>query len=124
MALPLEIHVQHDLSELAPLRRRLHEWLEGRGLADPPRAGVVLAAHEAIANAIEHSNSPRPILVRAEASSDGFVIEITDDGEWKIPEVPSKIERGRGLDLMRALVSDVKVTSRKAGTTIRLFQHA
>ena len=120
---PFEIHVEHELSALKTCRRKLDEWLQRRGLPDPPRAEVVLATHEALANAIEHSNSANPIQIKAEARSDGFVIEITDDGQWKIPDADPSIERGRGLKLIKALVSDVQIRSQVAGTTVRLFQH-
>jgi anti-sigma regulatory factor (Ser/Thr protein kinase) len=118
---PFEKHVEHELSALKSLRRALDKWLQGGGLPDPPRAGIVLATHEALANAIEHSNSAKPIHIKAEAHSDGFVIEITDDGQWKIPETP-RVERGRGLHLIKALVSDVQINSQPTGTTVRLFQ--
>ena len=119
---PFETHVEHELSALKSFRRALDKWLQGRGLPDPPRAEIVLATHEALANAIEHSNSAKPIRIKAETRSDGFVIEITDDGQWKIPEAPPRIERGRGLQLIKALVSDVQINSQPTGTTVRLFQ--
>ena len=75
---PFEIHVEHELSALKAVRRTLDKWLQGRGLPDRPRAEVVLATHEALANAIEHSDSAKPIRIKAEARSDGFVIEITE----------------------------------------------
>ena len=108
---PFEKHVEHELSALRAFRRALDKWLQGRGLPDPPRAKIVLATHEALANAIEHSNSAKPIHIKAEAHSDGFVIEITDDGQWKIPEPNPRIERGRGLQMIKALVSDVQISS-------------
>ncbi len=121
---PFELHVEHDLEALAPLRRTLDEWLDHRGLPDPPRAAVVLATHEALANAIEHSNSISPVLVKAAARSAGFVIEISDNGHWRIPEPHPSDNRGRGLVLIRALVSDVQITSGRQGTTVRLFQRS
>jgi anti-sigma regulatory factor (Ser/Thr protein kinase) len=119
---PFELHVEHDLSALKGFRRTLDEWLEHRGLLDPPRAAVVLATHEALANAIEHSNSPVPVLVKADARDDGVMIEITDNGEWRIREPELNGEGGRGIALMRSLVSDVQITSEEQGTTVRLFQ--
>ena len=116
------VEVSHDSSALAPFRRRLDGWLKERGLSDPPRAEVVLASHEALANAIEHSASSMPVLVTAEERKDGFVVEIVDRGNWKPRRAEPDEERGRGLAMIKALVSDVRITLRAQGTTIRLFQ--
>jgi anti-sigma regulatory factor (Ser/Thr protein kinase) len=114
-------HVENNAT-LASFRRTLNGWLESRGMPDPPRASVVLASHEAVANAIEHSNATSPVLVTAEQSSDGFVVEIVDNGHWRPARQPDE-ERGRGLAMIKALVSDVQINSLREGTIIRLFQH-
>src|SRR3954451_10494699 len=82
MADSFEMQVE-DGAALAPFRHKLDRWLAIGGLADVPRADVVLASHEAVANAIEHSNSSQPVLVRADAHADGFVVEMStrDDGD-------------------------------------------
>jgi anti-sigma regulatory factor (Ser/Thr protein kinase) len=113
-----------DGAALAPFRHKLDRWLVIGGLADVPRADVVLASHEAVANAIEHSNSSQPVLVRADAHADGFVVEIVDEGRWR-PARKLPIEgRGRGLGLIKALVTEVQIKSLSAGTTVRLFKLA
>jgi len=123
MADSFEMQVE-DGAALAPFRHKLDRWLAIGGLADVPRADVVLASHEAVANAIEHSNSSQPVLVRADAHADGFVVEIVDEGRWR-PARKLPIEgRGRGLGLIKALVTEVQIKSLSAGTTVRLFQLA
>jgi anti-sigma regulatory factor (Ser/Thr protein kinase) len=119
-----EMQVEHDAKALAPFRHKLDRWLAISGLGEAPRADVVLASHEAVANAIEHSNSLQPVLVKADAHRDGFVVEIVDDGRWRPARKPSKEGRGRGLALIKALVTDVQINSLSAGTTVRLFQLA
>ncbi len=109
-----EIRVELHLEELRPFRHRLDGWLEEHELTDPPRAAVVLAAHEALANAIEHSASKKPVLITVESRSDGFAIEIIDDGQWKFREGPA-CDRGRGLDLIKALVTYVQINQGPAG---------
>ena len=86
------------------------------------RDAVILATHEAVANAIQHSGTADRVRVRADAKPDGLTIEITDDGVWKIPDDPPSQERGRGLSLIRSLVSDATIDTDAGGTTVRLHQ--
>ncbi len=116
-----EIRVELHLEELRHFRHRLDGWLEEHELPDPPRAAVVLATHEAVANAIEHSASSKPVLITVESRSDGFAIQIIDHGHWKVREGPA-YQRGRGLDLIKALVTYVQINQGPQGTTVRLFQ--
>jgi serine/threonine-protein kinase RsbW len=119
-----ETRVEPALDALAPLRHSLDAWLVGGGVSEPPRAAIVLATHEAVANAIQHARGPGPVVVYAEADADGVVIEVTDDGRWKPPDDPPSEERGRGLNLIRALVSDAQICTGASGTTVRLHHHA
>jgi anti-sigma regulatory factor (Ser/Thr protein kinase) len=118
-----QVEVEHDLNALAPFRHRLDGWLRSHGLADSQRASVVLASHEAVANAIEHSASPTPVLIKAEANDEAIVVEIIDKGNWRPARVEPDDERGRGLAMIKALVSHVHISSLGGGTTIRLIQH-
>ena len=93
-------------------------------MGEPPRAAVVLATHEAVANAIQHAGAPGHVVVRGESGSDGVVIEVSDDGHWKPPDDPPSEERGRGLTLIRSLVSDAQIKTGDRGTTVRIHQHA
>jgi len=119
-----ETHVDPALTALAPLRHSLDAWLAGGGMSEPPRAAVVLATHEAVANAIQHAGTPAPVLVRAECGTDGVVIEVSDDGTWKPPDDPPSEDRGRGLTLIRSLVSDAQIKTSEWGTTVRIHQLA
>ena len=67
---------------------------------------------------------PAPSSFAANADSDGVVIEVTDDGHWKPPDDPPSEERGRGLTLIRSLVSDAQIKTGDRGTTVRIHQHA
>ena len=118
-----EIRVELAVSALASFRGSLDAWLEERGMGADPRAAVVLASHEAVANAIQHSAAATPVTVRGESRPCDFLIEITDEGTWKIPEDPPSEERGRGLELIRSLVSETEIRKSDGGTTVRLIQH-
>ena len=119
-----ETLVEPVLTALGPLRRSLDAWLERGGMGEPPRAAVVLATHEAVANAIQHAGTPCPVVVRGESGTDGVFIEVTDEGHWKAPDDPPSEERGRGLTLIRSLVSDAQIQTGEQGTTVRIHQHA
>ena len=113
--------VPADFAVLGDLRRVLTTWLEEVGVADPPRGDVVLATHEATANAIEHSGSTEPVDVRARIAGRRLTVEISDTGRWKAANSEDN-ERGRGLKLIAGLVSEVDLHTDKGGTTVRLLQ--
>ncbi len=46
---------------------------------------------------------------------DGVFIEVTDEGRWKPPDDPPSEERGRGLTLIRSLVSDAQIQTGEQG---------
>ena len=110
------------MAALAPLRHAFAAWLTRRDIGERSRVALVLATHEAVANAIQHSGTADRIRVRADATPDGLTIEISDGGAWRIPADPPPIERGRGLNLIRALVSTTTIDTGAAGTTVRLHQ--
>ena len=115
--------VPPDFAVLGGLRRSLTAWLEKAGVADPPGGDVVLATHEAAANAIEHAGSASPVDVRARLVGRTLTIEIMDSGRWKVAN-PTDEERGRGLILIAGLVSEMELQADTSGTTLRLVVHA
>ena len=115
-----EQDVDPALAALAPLRHALMAWLDRRDLGVRTRDAVILATHEAVANAIQHSGTVNRIRVRANAEGEGFTIAISDDGRWRIPDDPPSQERGRGLGLIRSLVTDATIDTNAGGTTVRL----
>jgi anti-sigma regulatory factor (Ser/Thr protein kinase) len=115
----LELRVG-QVEDLAFVRHALDEWLNGQGMSEPPRAEFVLATHEALANAIQHSGISNSVTVRARAASEGIEIVISDEGSWKAPDEVPNDERGRGLSLIRLLVPDAEVRTGGSGTTVRL----
>ncbi len=110
-----------DLELLAPLRHLLRSWLQQAGVTDPPRSELVLATHEAVANAIEHARTSAPIEIRALITAATVAVEIKDHGSWRQRQSENE-ERGRGLQLIEGLVSAVKIETEESGTTLRLLQ--
>jgi signal transduction histidine kinase/serine phosphatase RsbU (regulator of sigma subunit)/anti-sigma regulatory factor (Ser/Thr protein kinase) len=106
-------------NRLADVRRRLAAWLTAHGASSAEANDIVLAAHEAAMNAIEHAYGPgdAEISVSALVGEDGIEISIHDSGRWR----ESRSEhRGRGRSIMSALMDDVSVDTGPTGSTVRL----
>jgi anti-sigma regulatory factor (Ser/Thr protein kinase) len=85
---------------------------------------MLVAAGEAVANAIEHGHRDSPegiITLRATALVDQVQLTVADTGSWKPPQPAADRHRGRGITLMRALMQDVAIHPDATGTTIHLF---
>jgi serine phosphatase RsbU (regulator of sigma subunit)/anti-sigma regulatory factor (Ser/Thr protein kinase)/transcriptional regulator with GAF, ATPase, and Fis domain len=120
---PLELEFPAHVSHLAPTRTALRSWLASARV-DPARAmDVLVAAGEAVANAIEHGHRRTPegrICLRATTMVDRVQLTITDTGSWKPPGAVPDPRRGRGITLMRQLMQDVTIDHDAAGTTVHL----
>ena len=110
-----------DAALLATLRHTLSAWLENSELEGLSRDDLVLATHEAAANAIEHAGASDPVWVDAFVLDGEIIIEVHDTGHWKDDQQVSEL-RGRGLSLVSMLVNDVEVLRDSGGTTLRLLQ--
>lgn len=120
---PLELSFPADVRELAPARNALRRWLT-RARLDPDQAlNVLVAAGEAVANAIEHGHRNTPegsIRLGATALGDEVRLTVTDTGSWKAPQPDSSPHRGRGIPLMRSLMHEVDIRPDTDGTTVHL----
>ncbi|HVM29100.1 MAG TPA: SpoIIE family protein phosphatase [Mycobacteriales bacterium] len=120
-----ERHLSADLRRLSEVRADLARWLVERGVDVHVEQDLVLAASEAMANAAEHGNGGRPgtrVTVRARVDvrvdrPDEVVLSVHDVGRWRTPTVSA--ERGRGMQIIAALVDDVVVEAGN-GTTVVL----
>jgi anti-sigma regulatory factor (Ser/Thr protein kinase) len=120
---PLELNFPADVSQLAPTRTALRDWLAKARLGPDQTLNVLVAAGEAVANAIEHGHRHRPqgvIRLGAIATGDAVRLTITDTGSWKAPQPASHPHRGRGIPLMRSLMHDVDIRPDDDGTTVHL----
>ena len=113
---PFITTVSGDKTLLRDLRHSLTFWLELAGAPAEAQTSIVLATHEAAANAIEHGDTGGSVLVTAEPEGEGgFVVVVRNDGGWKQESV--RDGRGRGLAMMHELMSDVGITTT---TTVRM----
>lgn len=121
--------IQASLEELA----RVHEWtkllLTRFGVPDAERYNILLAASEAVTNAIRHGANEDPNRqVRISVAQDpgGISIAVEDDGRGFAPDAipdPTRGDQlyqsgGRGIYLLKALASDVEFRVSPEGTTV------
>jgi len=118
-------------TSLSSLPRNVHRARAAmlRVLARAPltksqRDGFVLAACEAVNNAVEHGSHSELDVVQivVEWNDVGAYATVHSEGQWVQQE--SRIERGRGLVLMRALTDHMNVNVDSSGTTVQLAVRA
>ena len=120
---PLELEFPAHISQVPTTRMALRGWLRRVGVEPGETMKVLIAAGEAVANAIEHGHRQSPegtIRLDATALVDQVQSTITDTGSWKTPQPAVNAHRGRGISLMRGLMHDVTINPDTAGTTVHL----
>ncbi|HWI74772.1 MAG TPA: ATP-binding protein, partial [Baekduia sp.] len=109
---------------LVSLRRLTARWLREAGAEGDEVHDLVMAANEAWQNALEHGTcfARTTVGVDLEVDASGVVtITVQDPGPpTGLDPTPSDPDRGRGVELMRALADDVRLDLAPHGSTIRL----
>ena len=120
---PLDIEFPANAEHVVTSRAALRAWLGRAGIGPDQTTDVLIAAGEAVANAIEHGHRDLPdgrITLRATALVDRIHVVVADTGNWRPARTVADSARGRGLALMRGLMHDVTVVSDDVGTTVEL----
>lgn len=103
-------------------RLMFEDWLRATGVAREAAEDIGQAVYEAMANAVEHAYRPyhrnRVIRLMAHRLRAGVFVAISDRGRWRLFNVARP--RGHGLELMRALASEMAIDPSPQGTTVRL----
>jgi anti-anti-sigma factor len=122
---PLTARLPADPRRLSGIRRVVAAWTAAAGLPGDTAEDLQLALGEALANAVEHAYAASPddgeCRYRVAREADGSVrVEVRDTGLWRPPPA-DRGYRGRGLELIEALGTDVEVVHAPgaAGTTVR-----
>lgn len=115
----LELRLPAEPEALALLRRALGRWLGEASAGAEESYEISVACGEACANAIEHAYSPGDahFEVEAELSAGEAALTVRDSGSWRQPR---GADRGRGIELMKALMDTVEVEPGEGGTTVRM----
>ncbi|MEU8899497.1 ATP-binding protein [Nocardia sp. NPDC048505] len=110
-------------ARLSDARAALRQWLTDSAVAEDQAYGILVAADEACANAIEHGCRDRAdgrVRLCATVVDGSLHLSVSDNGRWLPPAADPGDYRGRGLPLMRSLMDQVEVESGAAGTTVEL----
>jgi anti-sigma regulatory factor (Ser/Thr protein kinase) len=117
----LELEARPESAAFA--RTALRRFLAAVPLAAERQFEMLVAAGEAIVNAIEHAYAATRGKVRVRASIEGatVAIEIEDDGGvWDV-EAIDRAQRGYGIPLMHALSDSVEIARSATGTRVRII---
>jgi anti-sigma regulatory factor (Ser/Thr protein kinase) len=120
---PLQIDFPADVNRLADVRNSLRNWLIRAEVDADQIHDVLIAAGEAVSNSIEHGHRESPegvIRLRATVGAEVVRLAIVDSGTWKPPRSAAQRHRGRGIQLMQALMQDVTIDRETDGTTVHL----
>ena len=106
-------------AELAPMRKSVARWLSTFELGAREVEDVVLACSEACANAIEHAYGPAGGAIDIDITIGDDTVEmfVRDFGRWR-PERDE--DKGRGLGLIEAAMTEVTITREDQGTGIKM----
>lgn len=80
---------------------------------------IILATHEAAANAIEHARMGTEVTVRGVRDESKVLIVVANHGGWRAPRSLDEM-RGRGLILMKQLMSDLEIQVKTRRTIVRM----
>lgn len=109
-------------SLLRGFRHRLRTWLEVAGVSARGCDAIVLAVHEAAANGLQHAMIGEPVTVTGRIEDGSVLIEVGSEGRWGARgEERASDERGRGLALMKNLMSTVEILNDEKRTIVRLI---
>lgn len=116
----LKLALPAEPTALRSLRNALRRWLAQCQASDRETDEIVLACNEAVANSIEHAYGPADgsVEVIAEFRGGQVCIAVRDGGRWREPRGDF---RGRGLNLMNALMDSVSLETR-GGTEVRMLR--
>ncbi len=120
-----DIGVPAVSDRLPALRRRLSAWARAVGMSDSQVEDFVLAADEAMSNAVSHAYDPdRPGTFDLHATHhperNAVSVTVRDRGCWRAGIADPGAQHGRGLILIRALAHETAVEPSATGTTVRM----
>ena len=114
-----------DSCDLSLTRASISRLLEQSPLSGDELFDAVLAAGEAVGNAVDHTDGAES-LVTVTGYPDRVVIEVSDRGPGFDPataacaERGSGAERGRGIQMMRLLADSVTISPRQSGEGMKV----
>lgn len=124
----LNLEVPADAVGLRSAAQELLGWLHELEVDAADRVALTHAVGEAVTNAVEHAypgtddELAPTVALHGSLDAQGIAqLVVRDHGRWRVP-APDPGSRGRGLMMMRSLVSDVTLRPSGQGTTVELRQ--
>lgn len=119
---PFVAEERAEPEQLVSLRYRLGQWLKDSDCGAERAQRLLLAANEAVTNAVEHAyagTQPGPVLVRGEVLADDTIrITVSDRGSWR-PAHRTEY-RGRGIFMMQECGDTVRIEKTHHGTEVSI----
>lgn len=111
-----------EAGEIRQARQAMGAWATQIGMPPAIVADLVLATHEALANAVDHAYpaAAGAVSVTAECNGADVLVVVRDHGSWRPPQPVNGRGRGRGLLLIRHLADHVDLSHDNNGTTVRM----
>ncbi|ORA18837.1 ATP-binding protein [Mycobacterium asiaticum DSM 44297] len=120
------VHLAAAPEHIATFRHELRHWLQGLTLKPAQMHDILLAAGEAVTNAIEHgsrSDATQSVSVEAALHRETVTVVVSDGGRWiestNAPLTPTQ-HRGRGLFLMEGLADRLAIDGTDHGTRVTM----
>jgi serine/threonine-protein kinase RsbW len=128
MQITLSLALPRDEHTIPVSRHIVHHALDEVGADKDCIADIALAQTEACTNVVKHSGPGDQYEVRVDIDNEKCIIRVIDTGRGFDSQSlgggarpDDSAERGRGIQLMRALVDEVKFVSKpEAGTIVHL----
>ncbi|MFN2502688.1 MAG: ATP-binding protein [Acidimicrobiales bacterium] len=128
MQISLSLMLPRDEQTIPVTRHIVSHALDEVGALDECKEDIAVAQTEACTNVVKHSGPGDEYEVRVDIDREKCVIRVIDTGrgfDWQSlfhdGDTDTSAERGRGIQLMRALVDDVRFLSKpETGTIVHL----
>ncbi len=128
MQITLSLALPRDEHTIPVSRHIVHHALHEVGADQECIDDIALAQTEACTNVVKHSGPGDQYEVRVDIDNEKCVIRVIDTGRGfdsqslaELTHADDSAERGRGIQLMRALVDEVRFVSKpEAGTIVHL----
>ena len=130
MEIQMALHLPRDAVSVPVGRQVLDSCLETLGVTPDTRADIALALGEACANVIQHAGPGEEYEVQVSARNCRCLIEVVNAGSADVEPppggfavseepVPATAEHGRGLQIIEAVVDNLRLTGNgRRGTTV------
>jgi serine phosphatase RsbU (regulator of sigma subunit)/anti-sigma regulatory factor (Ser/Thr protein kinase) len=117
----LDLELPADSRRLHELRTRVGRWLADAGVEPALIPEVVIALNEAASNSMVHayagSRHRGHVRVSLALVNSTLTATVADEGSWREPGAGHD---GRGIEMMQALMGDVRVERGEHGTRVQL----